>query len=174
MSEYVADVDVRTWYDVVLAGAPCQPWSRANNNALGWADKRAMAFIHCCRLIRQALDYNPGCKFMMENVVVHQKLAEQGEEQEGMLGWPMPVVNAMHIGAPQSRPRRVGQNVTQRLATRKTPDPNLFLNVLGSWTEARVVPCVMAAGAETHAPVWVIDGITGGERRATLGGVEAL
>jgi hypothetical protein len=48
----------RGLYNLVLAGPPCQPWSRANVDGKGFADERAAAFEACCDIIREITEHD--------------------------------------------------------------------------------------------------------------------
>ena len=174
VADFSADGEEAPQYDVILAGPPCQPWSRANRKAMGFADDRATAFIHCCRIIHEAKLRNPRAQFMLENVEVQSTLKADEQLQEEMLQCEFGVINAKELGAGQSRPRRVASNIAHvdQLRRKQPVDPNLFLERLGSSMDRRVAPCVMAAGSNTHTPVRVRDAV--GERCASLDELEAL
>ena len=72
--------------------------------------------------------------FMFENVVVSEHLKGDAEEQERLLNWRFELINALDLGAPQSTPRRVAQNLVEagEWESRPAADPNLFLSRLGS------------------------------------------
>ena len=57
---------------------------------------------------------NRDLRFMCENVVMSDRLKLEGDaaEQAYMMGHGFEEMNMMHYGAPQSRMRRIGQNVT--------------------------------------------------------------
>ena len=74
----VVSFSVTQKYDVVMAGPPCQPWSRANPDALGFDDDRADVFIHCAGIIQEVMRRNPAAKYMMENVVMSNELRDRG------------------------------------------------------------------------------------------------
>ena len=44
VSHRIEDMEIKSIYDVALAGPPCQPWSRANPEAAGFDDDRAEVF----------------------------------------------------------------------------------------------------------------------------------
>jgi site-specific DNA-cytosine methylase len=44
VSKRVESFNCTRWYDVVLAGPPCQPWSRLNTSAKGFGDPRSEVF----------------------------------------------------------------------------------------------------------------------------------
>ena len=164
-------------YDVVLAGPPCRPWSRLNKTAKGFRDERSRVFTHCCRIIREAIDVNPKVKFMLENVVIPEKLKQDELTQEELLMWYFEEMNAKDVGAQSSRPRRVAQNVVASLKDldqRSPVDPNLSLNWLGAASELRVTGCVVASAARSKASVKVHDVSTGDMRNASLQENEAL
>ena len=73
--------NVTEQYDVVMAGPPCQPWSRANPKALGFDDERADVFIQCAVIIQEVLRMNPAAKYMMENVVMSDEMKQSGDEE---------------------------------------------------------------------------------------------
>ena len=110
----IEDMKITSIYDIALAGPPCQPWSRANPEAAGFDDDRAEVFIRCAKLINEARGVNRDLRFMCENVVMSDRLKERGDaaEQEYMMGHGFEEMNMMHYGAPQSRTRRISQNVT--------------------------------------------------------------
>ena len=70
-------------YDVVMAGPPCQPWSRAKPEALGFDDDRADVFIQCAGIIQDVQRMNPAAKYklMMENVVMSDEMKQSGDEE---------------------------------------------------------------------------------------------
>ena len=130
----VKDYNYRQWYDVFLAGPPCQPWSRrAGVRANGFDDSRAEPFRQCCRILTEMLEVNKDAVFVFENVVVSEHLKGDAEEQERLLNWKFEPINALDLGAPRSRPRRVAQNLVDAGEWEKRPaaDLNLFLQRLG-------------------------------------------
>ena len=136
----VSEYSCRQWYDVFLAGPPCQPWSRrADAAAMGFRDDRAEPFIQCCRILAELLEVNRDAVFMFENMVVAPRLQDDEEEQERLPNWKFETINAMDMGAPQSRPRRVAQDLVEAGEWEHRPpvDPNLFLERLGSWVTKR-------------------------------------
>jgi len=159
-------------YDVVLAGPPCQPWSRAGRHkAKGYGDPRSGAFSAAGRITREAVRRNANTAFMVENVLVAKHLKDEEHRQEDEFGAEFVVVNAADLGAPQRRPRRVASNVMDLRELRQKPpvDPNAVLEAHGCVVEARVVPCVMASGPNTHAPLKVWDLSVRRNRDATPG-----
>jgi hypothetical protein len=176
----VVSFSVTQKYDVVMAGPPCQPWSRANPDALGFDDDRADIFIHCAGIIQEVMRLNPGAKYMMENVVMSRELREKGDErmQEEYMAGRFDEINVKDYGAAQSRPRRACQNVTRKenLKLREPLDPNVLLRRLGVDHDAGqpVANCVMASGDSTHNPPMVRERATGVRRPANLDESEAL
>ena len=77
----VKGFNVTQQYDVVMAGPPCQLWSRANPDALGFDDDRGDVFIQCAGIIQDVLRMNPAAKHMMENVVMSDKMKQSGDEE---------------------------------------------------------------------------------------------
>ena len=112
----VKGFNVTEQYDVVMAGSPCQPWSRANPDALGFDDDRADVFIQCAGIIQDVLRINPAAKYMMEFVVMSDEMKQSGDEemQETYMAGRFDVINVKDYGAAQSRPRRVCQNIMDR------------------------------------------------------------
>ena len=57
---------------------------------------------------------NRDLRFMCENVVMSDRLKVRGDaaEQEYMMRHEFEEMNMMHYGAPQSRTRRISQNLT--------------------------------------------------------------
>ena len=148
----VSEYSCKQWYDVFLAGPPCQPWSRrAGAAAKGFRDARAEPFRQCCRILAEVLEVNKDAVFMFENVVVSTHLQGDAEEQERLLNWEFELIDALDLGAPQSRPRKVAQNLVEAGEWEHRPpvDPNLFLEKLGSWVNERHTKCVLASGANT-------------------------
>ena len=102
----VSEYSCRQWYDVFLTGPPCQPWSRrAGASALGFRDARAEPFRQCCRILTELLEVNKDAVFVFVNVVVAPHLQDDEGEEERLLNWKFELINAMDMGAPQSRPR---------------------------------------------------------------------
>jgi hypothetical protein len=173
----VGDFICEEYYDVVLAGPPCQPWSRLNERALGFKDPRSAAFIHCCRIINEAMKVNAEMRFMLENVPIKNELQEDEQTQEDYLGWGFEELDACWCGAQSRRRRRVAQNVVDTvgdLEGRTPADPNLSLNCLGASTVRRLIGCVVASGSNTKAAMTVMDDTAGIERHASLDELEAL
>ena len=57
-------------YHELLAGPPCQPWSRAAGKyAKGFRDERAKAFRAVCDVVRECMERHPDTAFMVETVV---------------------------------------------------------------------------------------------------------
>ena len=102
----VKGFNVTEQYDVVMAGPPCQPWSRANPNALGFDDDRADVFIQCAGMVQDILRMNPAAKYTMENVVMSDEMKQSGDEemQEMYMAGRFDVINVKDYGAAQSRP----------------------------------------------------------------------
>jgi hypothetical protein len=74
-------------YHLVLAGPPCQPWSRAAGAyAKGFRDERSKAFKSVCEIVQKCLDRNPETAFMVETVVVNKRVAADAAIQSEMLG----------------------------------------------------------------------------------------
>ena len=110
----VKNYSCRQWYDAFLAGPPCQPWSRrAGVQAKGFDDNRVEPFRQCCRILTEVLEVNKDAAFMFENVVVSEHLKWDAEEQERLLNWKFELIDALDLGAPQSRPRRVAHNLVE-------------------------------------------------------------
>ena len=116
VGDEVKGFNVTEQYDVVMAGPPCQPWSRSNPDALGFDDNRADVFIQCEEKIQDVLRMNPAAKYMMENVVMSDEMKRSGGEemQETYMAGRFDVINVKDYGAAQSRPRRVCQNIMDR------------------------------------------------------------
>ena len=143
---------------------------------MGFRDDRAEPFRQCCRILAELLEVNKDAVFMFENVVVAPHLQDDEAEQERLLNWKFETINAMDMGAPQSRPRRVAQNLVEAGEWEHRPpmDPNLFLERLGSWVTERHTNCVLASGANTESPIYVNDAETDERRKADLDKLEAL
>ena len=168
----VTDFSPQQAYDVVIAGPPCQPWSRASGKARGFGDKRSNAFRQCARMIREVMVRNPCPAYMLENVKISPHLFHEAEMQEDLLQCatgrrtPFNLINALDLGAPQSRSRRVASNVLNMddARRRKPIDADVLLESLGHKlvkNAAGVAPCIMARGPNTHAPVCTIETETG-------------
>jgi site-specific DNA-cytosine methylase len=177
VSKRVESFNCTRWYDVVLAGPPCQPWSRLNASAKGFGDPRSEVFSDCCRVINQARAVNPVVKFMLENVVMHSQPIQDAQVQEVMIGQGFEEFNVISVGGQSSRMRRVAQNVVEsvhQLEQREPLDPNVSLNCLGARCEQRTTGCVVASGTHSKARIMVQDIHTGQQRSASLDEMEAL
>ena len=82
----VGGFSVTEQYDVVMAGSPCQPWSRAYPDALFFDDDRADVYIHCAGIMQDILRVNPAAKYMMANVVISDKMEQSGDEAHPVVG----------------------------------------------------------------------------------------
>ena len=88
----------------------------------------------------------------------------------------------VHYGAPQSRTRRISQNVTDEeghrgVQKRDSLDPDVVLRRLGvehDWQRGKVTNCVMASGDSTHNPPMVVEIGTETRRPANNDECEAL
>jgi site-specific DNA-cytosine methylase len=176
VSERMEGFTVEEEYDFVFAGPPCQPWSRCNSRAKGFEDERARVFEECCRVKNEARMINPHCRFMFETTDVARHLKGDRDKQDELVGEKFRLINARDLGAPQSRPRRIATDIIgEGEEEGKEPvDPNLVLGRLGASVEARVTPCVVAAGSNTHTVIRVRDEETGCNRPASLDEMEAL
>lgn len=55
------------WFDLILAGSPCQGLSKAGKG-LGLQDPRSKLFFEFVRILHEAQAINPDVKFLLENV----------------------------------------------------------------------------------------------------------
>ena len=55
---------------MVIAGPPCQPWSRANRKAKGFRDSRSETFRAVAMILREAMALSAQTAFMVETVEV--------------------------------------------------------------------------------------------------------
>ena len=71
---------------------------------------------------------------MFENVVVSDHLPDGAEEHKRLLNWNFELVDALELGAAQSRPGRVAHNLVEAGGWERRPavDPNLLLGRPGS------------------------------------------
>ena len=102
---------------------------------------------------------HPDTAFMVENMVVNSVVAGDAAVQSRLLGAEFEELTPTELEWPQSRTRRIAQNVVSNLGQlkRKVPfDPNVRLAPLGYRTDATVVPCVMAS-LDTHAQMKLWD-----------------
>ena len=117
-------------YYLVLVGPPCQPWSRAAGvSAKGFRDKRAKPFKAMCATIHKCIEKNPGTAFMVETVVVNKRVAADAAEKGRLLGASFQQVTPVDLGWPQSRTRRIAQNVVgdlRQLEKKEPFDPNIY------------------------------------------------
>ena len=161
-------------YDVVLAGPPCQPWSRASGKARGFGDPRGDIFRQCARIIGEVVVRNPSAAYtcILENVKIASHLSHEAEMREDLLqcatgkGAPFNLIDALELGAPQSQPRQAASNVMNMndARRRKPVDADVLLESLGHRLvkkAAGVAPCIMASGHNTHAPVYTMETETG-------------
>jgi len=95
----VAMFRVNGKYHLILAGPPCQPWSRAaGRSAKGFRDKRAKPFREVCMIVRECMEVNPDTAFMVENVVVNSAVAGDAEVQSRLLGAEFQEVTPTRLG----------------------------------------------------------------------------
>ena len=96
-------------FDILCAGFPCQPFSRAGKQ-LGFEDERGNLFFSICRIIQ----YHKPSYLLLENVrnlVSHDdgntwKVIRTTLQQIGYTTYDTPlIVNAMDVGIPQHRER---------------------------------------------------------------------
>ena len=120
--------------DLVIAGSPCQPWSKASSNPQGFKDPRE-GFTKLMELKRHL---GPQTSFAFENVPFHPKLIEKGQltSIEQQLG---PHQKILCHGS-QYRERWIFSNMTLTSANKNDPP-------LRTWQQ-----CLDAAAAHEKRP----------------------
>ncbi len=63
------DIEKLPKIDLVIGGSPCQGFSRAGK-CLNFDDSRSKLFFEYMRILKDIRRYNPGVKFLLENVVM--------------------------------------------------------------------------------------------------------
>lgn len=96
--------------DLLLAGSPCQGFSRAGKG-LNFEDPRSKLFFNFVDILNIVKKYNPNVKFLLENV--HMK-KEWAEVINNYLGVKPIDINSKLI-VPQNRPRLYWTNIKFKL-----------------------------------------------------------
>lgn len=92
--------------DLLIGGSPCQGFSRAGK-CLNFDDPRSRLFFEYVRILNEIREYNPGVKFLLENVVMKKEWEDIITEALGV----KPVrINSRDFSA-QNRPREYWTNI---------------------------------------------------------------
>ena len=171
----VSEKHLRTKYDVILASPPCKSFSRAPDDPKGWDSEDGELFKYCCTIIRKQQTKGHKPRVLFENVIIHPRREQDAITQEEHLGIKFKELSATACGGTQERKRRIATNICDiaRIKKKERADPNWMLTPTAR-TEMRTIPCIMASGSRTKAPVKVIDMETGNERYANITELERL
>ena len=144
--------------DFSFCGPCCPPWSRLREPAPGgFAEPDAQVFRDCCKHNSRLTSK---CHKFLETVVVHKSLKADEKEQERLCGGEINELNALDVGSPASRQRRYyapsadWDRIMHDMCLHMNPD---FAADAGSRFLAFEVPCIVARGAFTKAPVYVFS-----------------
>lgn len=81
--------------DLLIGGSPCQGFSFAGKQ-LNFDDPRSVLFFEYVRILREIQEYNPGVKFLLENVRMRRECENVISEQLGL--FPI-VINSALVSA---------------------------------------------------------------------------
>lgn len=95
--------------DLLIGGSPCQGFSFAGKQ-LNFNDPRSVLFFEYVRILREIQEYNPGVKFLLENVRMRRECEQVITEQ---LGLEPVVINSALVSA-QNRVRLYWTNIRTR------------------------------------------------------------
>jgi DNA-cytosine methyltransferase len=96
--------------DLIVGGSPCQGFSRASGSATNFDDPRSKLFWEYARIVKEAMEINPGCKFLLENV----KMAQFAQDIiSDTLGVSPIAINSALVSA-QNRQRLYWTNIPQQ------------------------------------------------------------
>lgn len=95
--------------DLLIGGSPCQGFSFAGKQ-LNFDDPRSVLFFEYVRILREIQEYNPGVKFLLENVRMRRECENVISEQLGL--FPV-VINSALVSA-QNRVRLYWTNIRTR------------------------------------------------------------
>lgn len=94
---------------LLIGGSPCQGFSFAGKQ-LNFIDPRSVLFFEYVRILREIQEYNPGVKFLLENVRMRRECENVISEQLGL--FPV-VINSALVSA-QNRVRLYWTNIRTR------------------------------------------------------------
>ena len=119
--------DVKDWHDwniempdLIIAGSPCQGFSRAGK-MLNFNDSRSALFFTFLDILNHYLDINPGLNFMLENVSMKKEYIEIISEMLGVC--PIKIDSALVSG--QRRTRYYWTNIGD---VKQPEDKEIMLN----------------------------------------------
>lgn len=92
--------------DLVIGGSPCQGFSRAGK-CLNFDDSRSKLFFEYVRILEEIKSYNPGVKFLLENVKMKNEWSQIITEHLGV----EPIEINSKILSAQNRPRVYWTNI---------------------------------------------------------------
>lgn len=95
--------------DLLIGGSPCQGFSFAGKQ-LNFNDPRSVLFFEYVRILREIQEYNPGVKFLLENVRMRRECENVISEQLGL--YPV-IINSALVSA-QNRVRLYWTNIRTR------------------------------------------------------------
>ena len=101
--------------DLLIGGSPCQGFSIAGKQ-MNFKDPRSALFFEYVRILREIQAYNPGVKFLLENVAMKKEYENVISRHLGLF----PVMINSGLVSAQNRARLYWTNIRTR------SEPNLF------------------------------------------------
>ncbi len=95
--------------DLLIGGSPCQGFSFAGKQ-LNFNDPRSALFFEYVRILQEIREYNPGVKFLLENVVMRKEYENVISDRLGL--FPV-MINSALVSA-QNRERLYWTNIRTR------------------------------------------------------------
>ena len=100
------DVDALPRIDLIIAGSPCQGFSR-NGAGLNFKDPRSKLFFCFVEILKKVMAKNPAVKFLLENVIMKKEWRDVISDTLGV----QPIeINSRRRSA-QNRPRQYWTNI---------------------------------------------------------------
>jgi len=96
--------------DLIVGGSPCQGFSRASGSATNFDDPRSKLFWEYARIVKEAIEINPNCKFLLENVKMAQFAQDIISETLGV----QPIAINSALVSAQNRQRLYWTNIPQQ------------------------------------------------------------
>ena len=156
----------KTHYDLHINTSNCQPFSRLQDEPLGFKDSRAKAMVSAAALHRELKKVNPNILVFVENVIPHHKLVDVDREWEKMWEVPFFPIDAQHLGSACARPRMIGTNFAGPENLRRImPVPQWWHIDDDALPTKPVMPCVVASQKTKNPPTLTTS--KGSTRRLT-------
>jgi len=136
------------WFDLVVAGFPCQDLSEANGSGGGLQGRKSALFFDIWGVVQKLRVVNPGLHWVLECVHFESKFPRDFALVEHVVGVPPVVLCASRL-APAWR-RRAWWNSfeVEELPFDPGANPESVLGV-GRWTDKEKLPTVVASGIQS-------------------------